>query len=335
MPDPIRPILVTGANGFIGRTVVAELVERGESVRALVRSEEKGRALEAMGAGCAIGDLTEADSLEDAVRGCSAVIHLAGLVRARHRDELFAANESGCRNLARACLALEEPPRRFVSVSSLAAAGPARGRPKVESDEPAPVSDYGRSKLAGERAIEQELSGRIPFAIVRPPAVYGPGDRDVLTFFEMADRGWLPKFSGPERQYSFVHVEDLARGVIEVALADHLPSRVYFLADAEVYAWSRLVSGFSMAVGRKVGSVPIPFPALWLVATVQELWARLRKKAPLLGWDKLKEMRATAWTCDARRARDELGFRIDRTLEEGLAETAAWYREQGWLKRRA
>ncbi len=325
------PLLVTGANGFIGRTLVEDLLRRGLAVRALVRAPERGATLAAQGAELAIGDVTAPSTLATAVAGCSAVVHVAGLVRARNPAELFAVNESGCRHLARACLEAKTPPRRLVSVSSLAAAGPAQGRPRRESDPPEPVSDYGRSKLAGERAIESELDRRLPFCCVRPPAVYGPGDRDVFAFFQMAQRGWLPRFLGPERQYSFIHAADLARGIADLALAETVPSRVYYLADAEAYPWSRLREAFANAVGRRVRLLPVPGWGLWLSATAQELWARLRKRAPLLGWDKLHEMKAIAWTCDAKRAREELGFSIQRTLEEGLAETAAWYRAEGWL----
>ncbi|HEY6105649.1 MAG TPA: NAD-dependent epimerase/dehydratase family protein, partial [Anaeromyxobacteraceae bacterium] len=152
--------LLTGATGFIGLTLAERLRARGDAVRALARASSRVEELSALGVDLVRGDVTDPRSLPAAVDGCEAVVHLAGLTKALGPEEYRRVNVLGARHLAAACSEARPGPV-LVLVSSLAAAGPAlAGRPRREEDPPAPVSDYGRSKLEGEQEV-RALAGRL------------------------------------------------------------------------------------------------------------------------------------------------------------------------------
>jgi len=325
-----RRVLVTGATGFIGHHLVGELVGRGHDVSILARSEERARPLASLGVRCVLGDLGSASRLEAACREVDVVFHLAGLVRAASSRRLFEVNAEGTRLLSEICAGRPVPPR-LVFVSSLAAAGPAGDRPVRESDPPRPVSDYGRSKLEGERAV-RETEG-LPWSIVRPPGVYGPGERDILVFFRWIARGILPSFTGPPRLFSLVRADDLARGIADAGERDVAIGKTYFLADPDPYPWPRIVEAIAAGLGRRrLLRLPVPGAILRSSALAQEVWGRLRGRAPLLGIDKLREALQPRWTCETSLAARELAFRPRQALEEGIAQTARWYRAEGWIR---
>jgi nucleoside-diphosphate-sugar epimerase len=167
-------ILLTGSTGFIGQRLARRIVERGDTLTALVLRTSKRGILEQLGARFAVGDLLTGEGLAEAVKGADCVLHLAGVTKARDSEGYFQGNAEGTRRLVKAMAELSTPPR-LVYCSSLAAAGPSvPGRPRREEEAPAPVSMYGRSKLGGEQAV-REFAHRVPSIILRPPIVYGPG----------------------------------------------------------------------------------------------------------------------------------------------------------------
>jgi uncharacterized protein YbjT (DUF2867 family) len=189
---------VTGATGFIGTTLIEQLLARGDEVRALVRDVGRASELRAMGADLVRGDVARPDSLAEAVPDVDVVVHLAGIVKAVSRAEFFSVNVEGTRSLAR--VVARSARAKFVLVSSLAAAGPSTpGRPRVETDRPAPVSIYGQSKLAAEDAL-RAFAPTLDASIIRPPIVYGPRDKEFLpSLFRLARTGVVAK-SGTGRR---------------------------------------------------------------------------------------------------------------------------------------
>ncbi len=214
--------LVTGATGFVGSHLVELLAEAGVGLRVLVRRTSRSEALEALGAERVVGALEEPVSVARAAAGVDVVFHLAALTRARTRSEYFRANAEGVRTVARAAA---EAGARLVYLSSLAAVGPSvDGRPVAEGAVPRPITQYGRSKLAGEEACSSAAE-RLEVVILRAPAVYGPRDRDLFRFFSMAARGVLALPSGPERRLQMIHVRDLAQALVCAGQAEH-PGRL-------------------------------------------------------------------------------------------------------------
>jgi nucleoside-diphosphate-sugar epimerase len=327
-------VLVTGASGFIGSTLAALLAARGAKVRALVRRTSRRDGLERIGAELAVGDVTEEASLPAAVDGCEVVIHLAGLIKAVGRGELFRVNVDGTRHLARACAGAARSPV-LILVSSLAAAGPSRiGKPRTEEEGAAPVSRYGESKLAAEETL-RELAGKVESTVVRPPIVYGPGDRTVMPpLLHMARLGVILKAGFADKRYSLLHVEDLCLGILAAAERGRRLGRegsegIYFLSDGGEHAWDDVGEAVCSALGRHGFVLPLPEVATLPVALVSSALAAVTGRAAILSFDKMREIRQAAWTCSSARAERELGYAPRFPLAEGMRQTVEWFRDMG------
>ncbi len=325
-------VLVTGATGFVGRHVADELARAGRRVRCLARPTADASELERAGHEIVRGEMLDQASLDAAVRGADSVVHVAGLISARSFTEMRRVNVEGVARIAAACARSAARPRRFVLISSLAAAGPSRaGAPVREDDPPRPVSRYGLSKLLGERAAARSLPRETALTVVRPPAVYGPFDRGIHGFFDAAARGVLLRIGTTQRRVSIVRGEDLAVGIRLALDADVAAGRTYFVADPAPYAVDDLIARIAAAVGRRTISVRVPDALLRVAGAVAEEVARRRGRRPLFSRDKAAEFLAPGWVCDPGRAMRELGWRPSRPIDESLRETARWYRERGWI----
>jgi len=327
--------LITGATGFIGTTLTERLIGRGDEVRALVRDPARADELRAMGADLVLGDVSRPETLFDSVPDVDALVHLAGLVKAVTREQLFSINTEGTRSLAAVAARLGRP--KFVLVSSLAAAGPSvPGRPRTETDRPAPVSAYGQSKLAAEQAVRSFAPG-LDASIVRPPIVYGPRDKEFLpSLFQLAKTGLVLKSGTGDKRYSIIHVSDLVELVIAVAergaRVDEAGSTgVYYGDDGVEYTWEGLARGALGALGRRGVVVPVPEFVTWLAAGAATATARLTGRAAILSLDKMMEIREPAWTCSSAKARRELGWTPRVSFIDGMRDAARWYRERGLI----
>jgi dihydroflavonol-4-reductase len=318
---------VTGATGFVGGHLVAALVDAGLRVRCLVRATSDPRWLPAAGVERVTAPLDDAPALRDAVAGAAVVFHLAAVTSSARPAEYARVNVDGTRRLLDAVRAAA-PAARVVLCSSLAAVGPARGgRPAREEDAPSPVSAYGASKLAAERAL---LGAGLDGVVVRPPAVYGPRDRDVLAAFRLAARGLAPRVGPADQRLSLIHAADLARALVLAAACGRRGAR-YHVSDGAVHGWASVTAAIGDAVGRRPRAVRVPRAAAAALAAASTWAARLSGGRPLLTRGRVAELACADWTCDPSRARAELGFAPAVPLGEGMRETARWYREQGWL----
>lgn len=322
-------VFVTGGTGFVGIHVVAALRRRGHAVACLVRDAAKARSVfgDAM-PGIVAGDLADRDALARAVAEADAVVHLAGLTAARSHDELFAVNVEGTRRLVDAVRTAGNTVRRFVHVSSLAAAGPAFRRIVTAGDEAAhPVSDYGRSKLAGEAPVR---ALGLPWTILRPPAVYGPYDREFLRLFRIARRGLAPLFGDGAQPLSLVYGPDLAEAIAVCAEHD-AANGVYYPAHPTPTTARALVERMGDALGTRVRVVPLPRALVRPLFTITGTAAKLAGRATLLSADKANEILADAWLCSPAALTAATGWHAATDLVAGLTATAGWYREAGWL----
>lgn len=323
--------LVTGATGFIGSTVTQKLLDNGFRVKCLIRKTSNLQWLANLPVEFVEGNLFANEALSEALTDVTHIVHLAGLTKARQKQEYFRANAEGTANLLHVASQVARRLDRFVYVSSQAAAGPSSdGRPVTEADPPHPVSMYGESKLAGERACAG-MGHKIPWTIVRPPAVYGPREHDILTYFQQVNRGIRLQLGVGERWVSIVHVDDLARGILTVTQHSQSVGEIYFIANAAPCEWSALGEIISKAVGRKSWRVIVPTWVAPVLATVSEGIAALSRKPALLSFDKIRELQQRLWICSPEKISKQLGFQCEIPLEEGMASTAAWYRQHNWL----
>jgi nucleoside-diphosphate-sugar epimerase len=321
---------VTGGTGFVGSHLIEELRRQDIGSLALVRRTSNVSRLTSLGVDWVIAPFDDRGAVEQAVAGADVVLHLAALTRAPSEAELERVNVEATRLLLQAVLDARPRVRRFVYMSSLAAAGPARnGRALEPSDEPQPLSAYGRSKLAAEGVV-LAAAGELEVIVVRAPAVYGPRDRDLLTFFRFAAHGMMPIPAGAGRALQLVHARDLARALV-MAATEPGAAGVYHVADPTPYAWEEIVELVASAVGRRARPVHVPETLVRVAASLAGWAGGMVGRTPAFNRDKAEELLARAWLCDTSRARGELGWRSEIELASGLDETARWYREHGWL----
>lgn len=327
--------LITGASGFVGSTLAEELIRRGVDVQALMRRTSSRTNLGGAKIIPVEGDLRNAESLSAAVKDVDVIYHVAGVVAARNRDDFFSANAAGTRNLVEAAKKGGNRLQRFVYVSSLAAAGPSvPERARREHEDCRPVSHYGASKLGGEQEV---LGARaeLPVTIIRPPAVYGPRDRGVFTFFQMIQRGLLPLLGmqNPDpRRYSFVHVDDLVQGIALAGAAKDLSSgEVFYISGDGEFSWEQAMRLMAKGMNKRVAPLRLPIPLMRGAGAICSAFSLASGKVLPFSLDKVKEIAALAWTCNNEKAKRLLKFEPYWELERGFAQTAKWYKDNGWL----
>jgi nucleoside-diphosphate-sugar epimerase len=321
--------LVTGATGFVGGHLVDRLLAAGHEVTALVRSPAKAAGLAGRGVLLVAGDLHDERALLDAARGQDVVHHVAALVGAVDEAEFLRANREGTANLVRAVQAAA-PGARFVLTSSLAAAGPAvRGIPRTADQPEQPVTMYGRSKLASERVVRE--SG-LDWVIARPPAVYGPRDRDnFLAVFKASRLGLLPVFGDGTQELSMVYAPDLADALVLAGATAGIAGRTYFVNHPEIVTSGGVVREIARAAGRRVRLLPLPRTVAELALGAVGGTAALLKRKTILRADKANEFFQPAWTGDVAPFLRDTGWQPAHALRPGMEATYRWYVEQGWL----
>jgi nucleoside-diphosphate-sugar epimerase len=314
--------VITGGTGFIGTHLIERLVSAGEAVRAIVRRKT---ALPA-GVERVSCDLMQTSGLAQALDGADTVIHLAGVTKALRTADYYTGNLTATENLARAAVGRG---LRFVHVSSLAAAGPSPDSHSLTEDaEPLPITHYGKSKLEAEHAVRHALPDAV---IVRPPVVYGPGDRDVFQLLKSISRGVVLEISGGERWFSAIYVKDLCQGLMAAARSSRALGRTYFLSHPKPLSWTEFGAAAARILNRAPRTIKVPVPIAQTVGACAELISRMTGKPGIISREKIREARCPYWVCDTARASAELGFTSVTSIESGLAETIAWYKGAGWL----
>ena len=333
-------VLVTGASGFIGHHLIQALLEASQQVTCLVRKTSNVSHLPLNDISLVYGELSDPDSLHPSVSEVDTVYHLAGLTTAFNPESLYATNQIGTRNLVQACAASPSPPV-FVLLSSLAAAGPSSPeRPLVEEDPPRPVSQYGRSKLAGETAA-REFAAQVPITIVRAAAVFGEWDLNVLQIYQFIKRGFHLVPTPKDARYSAIHAADLAQILIRSAesgerchASDGNPALGLYYAAYDLHlTYAELGKLIAASIDRKgMWTIMVPRPLTLLIAGLTELWARLRGEEPgIVNRDKMREFFSESLSCSPRKALDTFGIEFATSLQDRLRQTARWYQEQGFL----
>jgi nucleoside-diphosphate-sugar epimerase len=324
---PSGPVLITGASGFIGRRLRDTLLGRGQDVVALARPSspepERGRAARAD-----YGDLDALTALMRAERP-RLILHVAGATKGVRYPDFEQANVLPTRNLLAALDAARHTPERFVLVSSLAAYGPSTAEhPKVESDPRQPIEHYGASKKAAEEVVE---AGKVPFTILRPGGVYGPGDVDYLEIFKMVAGGWNVFFGNRHRLFSAIYVDDAVEGILQAAAHPGATNRGYFLSAGAPVSWETFHGTVVEVAGKRVRELDLPEALVTLAALGGELATKLDGRPRLFNRQKATMGRQAAWTCASAAAERDFGFTPKVDLLTGVARAYEWYRQEGWL----
>ena len=309
-------VAVTGATGFIGCHLVPALAAAGWRVRLLLRRDPVVAAWRGVNPEIVPGSLRDTVALERLVEDADAVIHVAGLIKAARREAFFDVNRDCTAALAMIAQRLV-PKAHFLHVSTIAAREPQ-------------LSDYAASKRAGEEQIVKILGPRA--TILRPPPVYGPGDRETLLFFQLARLPWVPLLGAPDARAAMIHVADLVQ--LMVALLAAAPQgRVLTAADARPggYRWHEVLGTAARAVGNPAPRfVQAPRSLLRSVALAGDL-GRVFGAANMLSSQKLRELQHRDWSVTADALAQPPGWAPAFDLDSGFADAVRWYRQAGWL----
>ena len=301
-----RRVAVTGANGFIGRHLIAALTARGDVARAIARPFHPPALLERF-------------------RDVDTVVHLAGLTSALREQDLVAANVDNTRAVAAAAAASGA---RMIHVSSLAAMGPAPfAAPRSEDDAPCPITPYGRSKLEGERVViaTKDLTS----VILRPGAVYGPGTPALLPLFRAAKLGVLPLVGRAGAAYTFIHIADVVRAI--TAAIDLEVSGAVFVGHPRPVTTRELIETIRAASGGTAAILQLPLAVMRLAAAGGDLAGLVTGRVASINRWRYAEMASEGFVCRVDRLRDRLGIVAQIEIGDGMAEMGRWYRAEGML----
>ncbi|MCL7452230.1 MAG: NAD-dependent epimerase/dehydratase family protein [Anaerolineae bacterium] len=328
---------MTGANGFVGSHLTEALLARGYRVRCMVRQSSdlvyiRDLPVEWAYADLRVGaDLRDGAGLAAACQDVDAVCHCAALTRAPDEQTFLRVNAAGTEALARTALEANPNLERFLFLSSQAAAGPAPGRdrPVDEAYPPQPVTWYGKSKLAAERALTA-MNPALPATIIRSAAVFGPRDRDFFSYFELVK--WrVSLYPGRNEQLlSLAYVHDLVALILLALESDRAAGSLYY-ASSFATSHRQLAEAIARSLGKRPVHIVVPDPLLSFIASWSRAQARLTGKTPLLNDQRIIDMRQPYWLCTAEKAGRELGYRPASDLGTAIQETADWYLENGWL----
>jgi len=323
-------VLVTGASGFLGSHVAEGLKKRGDDVRVLVRKTSNKKFLDTLGVEYAYGAIEDVTAVEEAVKGVEAIVHSAGIVKARTPSEYEATNVTGTKNLLAAAKKHCPGLTRFVHVSSLEASGPSSDGAPIALDQERPCTEYGRSKLLAEKACLASKD-ELPITILRPAAIYGPRDVEILEAFRSVKRRVLPITGDGSVKYTFVYGPDCASACIKAITAPVPSGAVFFVADGDVWLQRDMMAKMEEAFGtRAFVRKGIPFGVVNAAAFFVEAYGKATNKAVMLTREKAAMLKQH-FVCDPAATKEALGWEPEVRWEEGAKLTARWYEDNGWL----
>jgi dihydroflavonol-4-reductase len=326
--SPMRA-LVTGGTGFIGSHLINHLLDdKDAEIYALVRNLKNLKWLNGLDVHFLNGDLFSIPSFPTNI---DYVFHIAGITKARRLADYYTVNQHGTASLFQALRDQNLSLKKIFFLSSTAAAGPSLdGNPVKEEDEPHPVTAYGQSKLFGEREA-LKFKEDFPLVIIRVGAVYGPRDRDFLSYFKSIKKGILLSQASQESWYHLCYIKDLINSFDLCIQRDLKSGEIINIADPQHVTWDEFGKVAGEILGKRLLTIRCPLFLLKMAALVWEGAATLTNKPSTFNRDKLKAIMQTSWFTDTKKAEQLLSFSPRFNLKRGLQETLTWYVDQGWL----
>jgi len=304
-------IAITGASGFIGRSICRHLQAQGWQLRLLMRSPTSETRIDGINADIVRGHLQDKNALARLVDSAYAVIHCAGVVRGASQQDFDAVNVDGLATLLEVMQGSADSPR-LLALSSLAAREPE-------------LSFYAASKRRGEQLLEQK-AGSLNWLALRPPAVYGPGEREMLPLFRAMAKGFAPVPGKRTSRFSMIYVEDIAELVTTWLDRENVASGVFALHDGHNggYDWNDVCRIVAELCRRRVRPFEVPPLLLDIPAWLNVRLSRRLGYAPMLTPEKLNELRHADWVCDNDAVGELLDWKPRIQLREGLLQTPGW-----------
>jgi nucleoside-diphosphate-sugar epimerase len=311
-------VLVTGATGFLGSHIAETLVQHGFKVRCTLRPSSSLKWLQNLDIEKVNVNFNDEASLQTACQNVDIVIHNAGITRAKSDAEFFEVNTEATERLSKA--AIKAKVSRFIFISSLEARGP--------DGFTTAISSYGESKLEAERRLTSLQNG-LEIILLRPAGVYGPRDTDLLTLFQLANYGVLT-IPATNSQLQPVHGRDVAEAVLASIQGKAHPGP-FEIAEANTYSWQDMASMLEVAMNKKLSIIKIPREVFLTAGYASETFSKLFNQAPKLDRRRAKSLAYYTYTCNTQPFKEAFGWQARILLQEGLKETAEWYKQNNWL----
>ncbi len=334
----MKKILITGASGFIGSFLVEEALNKGYEVYAGVRSTSNRQFLNDPRLHFFELDFSNKNNLEERLTAFTKsngkldfIIHGAGITRARHKPDFTKVNFINTKNFIESLQNSDCKPEKFIFLSTLATYGPGDPvsmKPIKSNDTKRPLSLYGKSKLMAEEFIIAQ--NNFPYVIIQPTAVYGPRDKDFLSYFKMMKTGLEPDISPKKQHLSLIYVKDLTKIIIRILESPSI-NKSYIISDGESYQNKDLSFHIKKTLNKRTIAFHVPTLLMKNGVYIIENICRLGGRFPFLNSGKINEMTSLNWLCDISSIRDELQFSPSYDLEHGIKETVNWYVSNNWL----
>ena len=315
----------------MGSHLVDKLLEKNYEVYCLKRKTSSTKWLDGKNIKYVEGDLFSNEALETCIKDMDFVFHVAGVVKAKTKEGFYHDNFDSTKNLLEITYKVNPGLKKFIFVSSLAACGPAKTeKPVDENTVPDPITTYGLSKLKAEEEV-YKFKDKFPISIIRPPAVFGPRDTEILIYFKTFSKGLNSVIGFDAKYLSLVYVEDLADAIVLAAENKNADGQKYFVCFDKAYNWDEIGSLTSKLLGKKALKIRLPHSVLYSVGYLAELFSAFSSKPATLNIEKCKDITQLRWVCSNEKAKSELGFKTKFTLEESFKKTIYWYREMKWI----
>ena len=277
---------ITGATGFVGSHLVDALLEKNYEIYCLKRKTSSLKWLEGKNVNFIEGDLYSNEVLENAIKGMDYVFHVAGIVKAKNRDGYERGNNLATKNLIEITYKVNKNLKKFVHISSLAVCGPTPGEtPLNEEYSPKPITNYGKTKFLAEKEV-LKYKDKLPVTIIRPPAIYGPRDTEILVYFKTFSKGLNSIIGFNDKYLSLIYVKDLVNGIILAAESNVKSGEIFFICSDKAYNWNEIGSITGKILDKKAIKIRIPHGFVFTVGGIVQFFSIFSGKAATLNIEK-------------------------------------------------
>jgi nucleoside-diphosphate-sugar epimerase len=288
------------------------------------------RWLQGLPVECVKSDLLNTASIVECLKDAEYIIHIAGTTKAKRKSEFFSGNVATTNNLLAAASQIKHL-KKFCFISSLTAVGPsATGIPLNEKAMCNPITAYGKSKLEAEHLCK-DYSEKLPIVIIRPPAVFGPRDTDILEIFKWVSHGVKPVLGSAAKTLSLVYAPDLAKGIIRATFHERTTGETYNIADPTIFTFASILDYLATFVHKRTIQVHLPKGLVYSMAGMTQFISYLGKRPAVLNIEKARDLLQTHWVCDPQKIYDDIGFQTSTSIYDGINKTFHWYKNNGWL----